>query len=251
MITIDLSGKTALVTGGGRGLGAATATLLAQAGANVVINFFDDPEGINRRRARETVYRIGPSAMAVEADVREFDQVERMIDQIMDQRQGLDIVVNNAAILRDKTLKKMSHDDWQAVIDTNLTGVYNVCKNVGEKLSPGGRIINIGSISAAVGFFGQSNYVAAKAGVAGLTKVLARELAKRRITVNAVAPGVVLTEMGQMIPEEVRTEMLKSIPLARFGEPEEIAQVILFLASTLASYVTGQTIHVNGGWWSC
>ena len=251
MISIDLSGKTALVTGGGRGLGAATAGMLAQAGADLVINFFDDAEGINRRQAEETVERIGPSAMMVEADIRDLGQVEQMIDRIMDRRKRLDIVVNNAAILRDGTLKKMSPDDWQAVIDTNLTGVYNVCKGVVEKISDGGRIINISSVSAAIGLFGQSNYVASKAGVAGLTKVLARELAKRRITVNAVAPGVVLTEMGQSIPEDVRTEMLKAIPLGRFGEPEEIARVILFLASELTSYVTGQTIHVNGGWWLC
>ena len=251
MVPIDLSGKTALITGGGQGLGSATADLLAQAGANVVINFFNDAEGVNRRRAEETVERIGPSAMMVEANVRVLDQVEKMVDRIMDRHWRLDIVVNNAAILRDLTLKKMSPDDWQAVIDTNLTGVYNVCKSVVERLSDDGRIINMASISAAIGFFGQANYVAAKAGVVGLTKVLSRELAKRRITVNAVAPGVVLTEMGRSIPQDVQTEMLKSIPLARFAEPEEIARVILFLASELASYVTGQTIHVNGGWWAC
>ena len=251
MVPIDLSGKTALITGGGQGLGSATADLLAQAGANVVINFFNDAEGVNRRRAEETVERIGPSAMMVEANVRVLDQVEKMVDRIMDRHRRLDIVVNNAAILRDLTLKKMSPDDWQAVIDTNLTGVYNVCKSVVERLSDDGRIINMASISAAIGFFGQANYVAAKAGVVGLTKVLSRELAKRRITVNAVAPGVVLTEMGRSIPQDVQTEMLKSIPLARFAEPEEIARVILFLASELASYVTGQTIHVNGGWWAC
>jgi 3-oxoacyl-[acyl-carrier protein] reductase len=129
-----------------------------------------------------------------------------------------------------------------------LTGVYHVSKAVVEKLSDGGRIVNLASIAAVIGFFGQANYAAAKAGVIGLTKVLSRELAKRKITVNAVAPGVVLTEMGRLIPEEVRAEMLKSIPLGRFGEPEEIANVILFLCSPLASYVTGQVIHVNGGW---
>jgi 3-oxoacyl-[acyl-carrier protein] reductase len=251
MIPIDLSGKTALVTGGGQGLGAATAGVLASAGADLIINFFDDPQGLNRRRAQETADRIGGSAILLEADVRRLDQVEQMIDRIFNRHERLDIVVNNAAILRDGTLKKLSPDDWQDVIDTNLTGVYNVCKSVVEKLSDGGRIVNIGSVSAAVGFFGQANYVAAKAGVAGFTKVLARELAKRRITVNAVAPGVVLTEMGRSIPEDMQAQMLKSIPLARFGEPEEIARVILFLTSELASYVTGQTIHANGGWWSC
>ncbi len=249
MLAIDLSGKTALVTGGGQGLGAATALVLAQAGASVVVNYFADGQGINRRRADETAERIGERAVAIEADVRDFQQVEAMIDQTVHRFGRLDIVVNNAGIVRDRTLTKLSPDDWQAVIDTNLTGVYNVCKASGERLSEGGRIVNVASISAVVGFFGQSNYAAAKAGVIGLTKVLSRELAKRRITVNAVTPGVVMTEMGNTIPEQQRAEMLKSIPLSRFGEPEEIAAVILFLASELASYVTGQVIHVNGGWW--
>lgn len=250
MIPIDLSGKTALVTGGGQGLGATTAAVLAQAGANVVVNFFDDPQQINRRRAEQTVKQIGPAATMIEADVRSLTQVESMVEQIMDRHETLDILVNNAGILRDRTLEKLSTDDWNAVIETNLTGVYHVCKAVIPKLSDDGRIISLASVSAAIGFFGQANYVAAKAGVVGLTKVLSRELAKRRITVNAVAPGVVLTEMGKSIPPEAQARMLESIPLGRFGQAEEIARVILFLASDLASYVTGQTIHVNGGWWS-
>ncbi|NQT15384.1 MAG: 3-oxoacyl-ACP reductase FabG [Planctomycetes bacterium] len=249
MMAIDLSGKTALVTGGGQGLGQATVDALAAAGANVVVNYFADSEGINRRRADETVQRIGPQAAAIEADVRSLEQVESMIRQTMDRFGRLDIVVNNASILRDRTLKKLSPDDWQAVIDTNLSGVYHVLKAAAPSLSDGGRVVNLASVSAVVGFFGQSNYAAAKAGVIGLTKVLSRELAVRRITVNAVAPGVILTEMGKSIPEEVRAEMLKSIPLGRFGRPEEIAGVILFLCSELASYVTGQVLHVNGGWW--
>ena len=249
MLGIDLSGKTALVTGGGQGLGAATASLLAQAGANVVVNYFADPEGVNRRRADQTAERIGPRAVVIEADVRRLDQVHQMIDQAMRRFGRLDILVNNAGILRDRTLKKLSPDEWQSVIDTNLTGVYNVCKTVVERLADGGRIVNLASVSAVIGFFGQSNYAAAKAGVIGLTKVLSRELAKRRITVNAVAPGVVMTEMGKSIPDEQQAKMLDMIPLRRFGEPEEIAAVILFLCSELASYVTGQVIHVNGGWW--
>jgi len=249
MFAIDLSGKTALVTGGGQGLGAATAEMLARAGAGVVVNYFADGEGINRRRAEETAGRIGRGAVAIEADVGNLEQVEAMIGQIIERFGRLDVVVNNAGIVRDRTLKKLSPDDWQAVIDTNLTGVYNVSKAAGEVLSDGGRIINLSSVSAVLGFFGQANYAAAKAGVVGLTKVLSRELAKRRITVNAVAPGVALTEMGRTIPDQVRAEMLKSIPLGRFAEPEEVAGVILFLASELASYVTGQVIHVNGGWY--
>ena len=248
MIAVELSEKTAVVTGGGQGLGAATAVMLARSGANVVVNYFADPEDINRERAEQTVQQIGERAVAIEADVRDLSQVETMMGEAIRRFGRLDIVVNNAGIVCDRTLKRLSPEDWQNVIDTNLTGAYNVCKAAAERLSEGGRIINLSSVSAFVGFFGQSNYAAAKAGVTGLTRVLSRELAKRRITVNAVAPGVVLTEMAKTIPEETQAEMLKSIPLARFGQPDEIASVILFLSSELASYVTGQVIHVNGGW---
>jgi 3-oxoacyl-[acyl-carrier protein] reductase len=249
MISIDLFGKTAIITGSSQGLGAQTARTLSQAGANVVINYFNDSKGINLQRASETADAIGKNAMLAEADVRNYASVEKMFSDAISRFGTVDIVVNNAGIIRDKTIKKMSIGDWQAVIDTNLTGVFNVCKAASEKISDGGRIVNFSSISAFQGFFGQSNYAAAKAGVASLTRVLSKELGRRKITVNAVAPGVVLTEMGITIPEEVRTEMLKSIPLGRFGEPEEIASVILFLCSDLASYITGQTIHVSGGWW--
>ena len=249
MFSIDLSGKTALVTGGGQGLGAAMCEAFAQAGANVVINYFNDPDGANLARAEETRAAIGPNTVALEANVCHAEQIDAMIDKAIEHFGSLDILVNNAGILRDKTIKKMTPEQWHAVIDTNLTGVFNACHAVAERLADGGRIVNLASIAAFVGFFGQSNYAAAKAGVVGMTKVLSREMAKRQITVNAVAPGVILTGMGMMIPEEVRDEMFKQIPLGRFGQPEEIAQVVLFLASDMASYVTGQTVHVNGGWW--
>ena len=249
MITINLEGKTALVTGGGQGLGAVTAELLAAAGAQVAINYFSDPNGVNRERAEQTAARIGPSAAALQADVRDPAAVSSMIEAIVARFGGIDIVVNNAGVLQDRSVKKMSMAEWQVVIDTNLTGVFNVSKLASERLADGGRIVNMSSIAAFEGFYGQANYAAAKSGVVALTRVLARELARRRITVNAIAPGVVLTEMGRSIPEEVRAEMLKSIPLGRFGEPSEIAGVVLFLCSDLASYVTGQVIHVSGGWW--
>jgi 3-oxoacyl-[acyl-carrier protein] reductase len=248
MTMIDLSGKTALVTGAGQGLGRCTATTLHAAGASVIVNYFDDPQGMNRQRAEETVAALGDRAVAIAADVRSVADVTAMFDAAVAKFGRLDIVVNNAAIIRDRTLKKMTDDEWQSVIDTNLTGVFQVCRAAADRLADGGRIVNMASISGVVGFYGQVNYSAAKAGVIAITKVLSKELARRQITVNAVAPGVVLTEMGKTIPEEVRAGMIAQIPLGRFGEPEEISNVILFLCSPLASYVTGQTIHANGGW---
>ncbi|MEZ6060637.1 MAG: 3-oxoacyl-ACP reductase FabG [Planctomycetaceae bacterium] len=248
MISIDLSGKTAVVTGSGRGLGKATARTLHAAGAAVAISYLPDADGINQQLAEATADELGPQAMAVAGDVRSRSSLNEMFDAVTGRFSSVDIVVNNAAVLRDRSFGKMDDDEWNAVLQTNLTGVYNVCKEAVERLSDGGRIVNMASISGFTGFFGQANYSASKAGVVGLTKVLSRELARRRITVNAVAPGVVLTEMGASIPEKARVEMLKQIPLNRFGEPNEIANAVLFLCSPLASYITGQTLHVNGGW---
>lgn len=247
MIAIDLTGKTAVVTGASQGLGETTARLLHQAGANVVVNYV--AIGPNQANAVRIATELGARAVALEADVRRLDSVTSMMDSAVAKFGGIDIIVNNAAILRDKTLRKMEPAQWQDVIDTNLTGVFNVCKAGSDRMRDGGRIVNMASIAGVVGFFGQSNYAAAKAGVVAVTKVLSRELAKRRINVNAVAPGVSLTEMGKSIPEEVRAQMLTNVPLGRFAEPQEVSSVILFLCSDLASYVTGQTIHVNGGWW--
>lgn len=248
MISINLTGKTALVTGGSQGLGLSTATRLHAAGATVAINFFPDPEGHNHRRAEEAVRSLKDRAFAVAADVRETADVTRMFDEIIARTGQLDIVVNNAAVIRDRTLRKMTDAEWQDVIDTNLTGVFQVCRAAAARMPDGGRIVNMASISGVVGFYGQVNYSASKAGVIAITKVLSKELARRNITVNAVAPGVVLTEMGESIPVDVRQGMLEQIPLGRFGEPREISDIIVFLCSDLASYMTGQTLHANGGW---
>ncbi len=250
MISIDLSGRVALVTGGGQGLGQATALRLSQAGAKVAVNYFPDRESQNESRAQATVGMLSGEGMIVAGDVRSREHMEAGVAAVTEHFGRLDIVVNNAAIIRDKTLKKMDDADWQAVIDTNLTGVFNVCKAAQPVLADGGRIVNMASISGVVGFFGQANYSAAKAGVIALTKVLSKELARKKITVNAIAPGVVMTEMAATIPDEVQQDMLKQIPLGSFGEPNDIANAILFLCSDLARYITGQTIHVNGGWWA-
>lgn len=249
MKTIDLSGKTAIVTGSGQGIGKATAIALHQAGANVLVNYFPDSDGQNQKLADTVCAELGDRCDTFAADVRNIEQLIAMNGTAKEKFGSVDILVNNAGILRDRSFKKMSPQEWQDVIDTNLTGVFNSCKASMEFISEHGRIVNISSLSAVTGFFGQANYAAAKAGVMSLTKVLSKELARMQITVNAVAPGVVMTEMGESIPEENRKAMLANVPLNRFAQPEEIANVVLFLSSGMASYITGQTIHVNGGWW--
>jgi 3-oxoacyl-[acyl-carrier protein] reductase len=258
---IDLTGKTAIITGAGQGLGRAISVALHGAGANVAINYYLDdqdsyqsdpsaPAGPNRARAEAVVASLADRSIATAADVRDQADVAKMFDQVEQRGGAVDIVINNAGITRDRTVQKMSASEWQEVIDTNLTGVFNVCKQASVRLTDGGRIVSLSSLSAVVGSFGQANYAAAKAGVISLTKVLSKELARRQITVNAVAPGLVLTEMGMALSEEIRQQMLQQIPLGRFGDPEDIAGVVAFLCSDMAAYVTGQTIHVNGGWWS-
>jgi 3-oxoacyl-[acyl-carrier protein] reductase len=250
MKTIDLSGKSAFVTGGGQGIGRAIAEALHAAGASVAINFFPDADGTNEGIAASFADELGDRAIIAGADVRVPEQLEAAAAKAKDAFGGVDFLVNNAGILRDKSFKKMSTDDWSAVIDTNLSGVFNSCKAIVPHLNESGSIVNVASLSAVTGFFGQANYASAKAGVMTLTKVLSKELARQQIRVNAVAPGVVDTEMGKSIPEANREAMIKQIPLGRFAEPNEIAEVVLFLCSDMASYVTGQTIHINGGWWA-
>ncbi|MFZ4780258.1 MAG: 3-oxoacyl-ACP reductase family protein, partial [Terrimicrobiaceae bacterium] len=223
MITLNLEGKTALVTGGGQGLGEQTARTLHRAGAHTVVSYFGDAQGLNRDKAERLAEELGAGCCALEGDVRDPAAAERVAAETASRFGVINILVNNAGVLRDRTVAKMSAEEWQTVIDTNLTGVFTMTKACLPHLAAGGRIINMASIAAFVGFFGQSNYAAAKAGVIGLTRVLSRELGRKGITVNAIAPGVVLTEMGKSIPEEVRAEMLKQIPLGKFGEPQDIA----------------------------
>ncbi len=251
MIEYRFPGKVVLVTGSSRGMGAAILEAFAKAGAVCLLNYFNDPEGVNLRDAKDTAARLrqhGATVHIVEADVRNFDSVGAMMQRAVDLAGGLDILVNNAGICRDKTLKKMTLDEWHSVLDTNLTGVFSCCKHGAEVLRDGGRIINISSIAAWAGIHGQSNYAAAKAGVIALTKVLSKELAKRRITVNAVAPGVIQTPMLGVIRPEVLAEYEKQIPVGRLGRPEDVAHAVLFLASEESEYITGQVLAVTGGW---
>jgi 3-oxoacyl-[acyl-carrier protein] reductase len=253
MITFSFPNKVALVTGSSRGIGAGVLSGFARAGATCVLHFWDDPDGANRKDAEAlaTQFRALPSKPTVHvfaADVREAAQVEGLMRQVKDTCGGLDILVNNAGIIRDRTLKKMTLDEWHAVIQTNLDGVFFCCKYGTEILRDGGRIVNISSTSGLVGVHGQTNYAAAKAGVIGMTRVLAKELARRQVTVNAIAPGVIQTAMLGEIRPEVMAEYLKAIPLGRLGTPEDIANAVLFLASEESGYISGQVLPVTGGW---
>src|SRR5947209_3917148 len=234
MIRYSFSGKVVLVTGSSRGMGAAILEGFARAGATCVVNYFDDPGGQNRRDAEQTAERLRQLQAPVhvfEADVRRYESVEALLQRVRAAAGGLDVLVNNAGIIRDRTVKKMSPDEWHSVLETNLDGVFHCCKLGAEILRDGGRIVNISSISGVVGFHGQANYAAAKAGVIALTKVLAKELARRGITVNAVAPGVIQTPMIGAIRPEVLAEYEKQIPLGRLGRPEDVANTVPFLAS--------------------
>ncbi|GED70288.1 3-oxoacyl-[acyl-carrier-protein] reductase FabG [Brevibacillus reuszeri] len=242
-----LAGKTALVTGASRGIGRAIALKLAEAGANVVVNYAG-----SEAAASETVALIkemGRDAIMVRANVSSTEDVNEMFKAALDHFGALDILVNNAGITRDNLLMRMKEEEWDDVIATNLKGVFNCVKAATRPMMKqrSGKIINITSVVGVLGNAGQANYVAAKAGVIGLTKTAARELASRGITVNAVAPGFIDTEMTAVLPEDVKAGLVSQIPLARLGQTEDIASVVLFLASDAANYMTGQTLHVDGG----
>jgi 3-oxoacyl-[acyl-carrier protein] reductase len=251
MVRYDFSGKVVLVTGSSRGMGAGILEAFARAGAVCVLNYFDDASGQNRRDAAATAERLRQHKVQVhvlDADVRRYEAVEGLMKRVAAEAAGLDVLVNNAGIIRDRTVKKMTPDDWQSVIETNLDGVFYCSKLGAEILRYNGRIVNVSSISAVAGFHGQANYAAAKAGVIGLTKVMAKELARRGITVNAVAPAMIETPMLDAIKPEVRAEYIKQIPAGRLGRPEDVAHAVLFLASEESSYITGQTLPITGGW---
>ena len=250
MIPIDLSKKVALITGASQGIGAQVARTFHAAGATVVLNHLGTPQTAADAQAIADELNLTrtDSASIVAADVAQPEQVKTMIAEVVARHGALDCLVNNAAIIKDRTIAKMSYEEWDAVIDVNLSGVFYCCKHALEVMREGGAIVSFGSIAAIQGFFGQANYAAAKSGVQAMMRVLSREAARKNIRANAIAPGVIDTAMAATIPDAVRVEMLKNVPLNRFGTTEEVANVVLFLCSPLASYVTGQTIEINGGW---
>ncbi|SER62112.1 3-oxoacyl-[acyl-carrier-protein] reductase [Salipaludibacillus aurantiacus] len=242
-----MKGQHALVTGGSRGIGKAICIELAQQGVNVAVNYSGSKD--KAEQVAEECRSFGVEALTVQADVADSKSVQDMVKTVSEAFGSIEILVNNAGITRDTLIMRMKEEDFDAVIDTNLKGVFNCAKAVSRTMMKQryGRIINISSVVGVLGNAGQANYVASKAGVIGLTKSLARELANRNIRANAIAPGFIQTEMTDKLQEETKGELLKQIPLGELGKPEDVARVVSFLASDAASYMTGQTLHVDGG----
>jgi len=244
---LNLSGKVALVTGSTRGIGKAIAYRLAQAGASVIVSGRSEDRAVEV--AKEIKESTGSETFGVGMDIGVKESVEEAFRRISERFGGVDILVNNAGVNRDILFLRMKLEEWEEIIRVNLTGTFLVTKLAVKEMVKRrwGRIVNMSSVVAFVGNVGQANYSAAKAGLIGFTKTLAKELASRNITVNAVAPGFIETDMTEVLPEEIKQGFLKQIPMGRFGKPEDVANVVLFLASDLSSYITGEVIHVNGG----
>jgi 3-oxoacyl-[acyl-carrier protein] reductase len=242
-----LKDKVAVVTGSSRGIGAATAIKLAEEGADVVINYNSDEE--SAKETADKIRELGRKALVIQGNVAEMDDAKNLIKSTIKEFDKIDILVNNAGITKDGLLLRMKEKDFGDVIDVNLKGTFNCTKQAIRYMMKqrSGKIVNLSSVVGLMGNAGQANYSASKAGVVGFTKSVAREVSKRGINVNAVAPGYINTDMTEELPAKVKEDMLKNIPLDRFGEVEDVANVIMFLVSPLANYVNGQTINIDGG----
>lgn len=242
----DLKGKVAIVTGGSRGIGEHIALQLARRGADVAINYRSRES--DAKTVLSQIEAEGVRSLAIQADLSQMQEARELIKQVHREWGRVDILVNNAGITRDKSMKKLTDDDWNEVLDTNLGGVYATCSEVLPLMMEQsyGRIINITSFVGQAGNFGQANYAASKGGIIAFTKTMAIEMAKYNITVNAIAPGFTETEMLSQVPQKIRDKILERVPMGRFGQPEEIARAVVFIAAE-GDYITGQQINVNGG----
>lgn len=245
-IAVDLSGKCALVTGGGRGIGREIALTLASAGADVAVSDIDEETA---KETSEDIKALGRRSLAIKADVSDSDSVSSMVSSFLETFGKIDILINNAGITRDTLLIRMKEADWDVVLNVNLKSAFLCCKEVTRPMMKAreGKIVNVSSIVGITGNAGQANYSAAKAGLIGLTKTLARELAGRSININAVAPGFIQTAMTDKLSEQDKQTFIESIPMKRIGLPKDVAHAILFLVSPLADYITGQVLTIDGG----
>lgn len=244
---MNLKGKTVLITGGSRGIGRAMALAFAEEGTNVIINYTSDEE--NAKNAIKEIEKFGVKGLAIRANISKAEEVNSMFDKIKEDFDVIDILINNAGITRDSLFIGMKEKDWDEVIEVNLKGMFLCTKAVIRKMlrQRYGRIVNISSVVGVIGNPGQANYCASKAGVIGFTKSLAREVASRNITVNAIAPGFIKTDMTDALPEDIKESVMGTIPMGRYGNPEDIANIAVFLSSDKAGYITGQIIHIDGG----
>ena len=245
---LDFSGKVVLVTGSSRGIGAEMIRAFGGKGANCVVNYISDSAGQNKADA-EAVAKELKNPLMIDCDVTNPQQIEAMMKQISERFGGLDILVNNSGIIRDRTIKKLTTEEFESIIHVNLAGTFNVTQKAAAILRNGGRIVNMSSVSGQMGLFGQANYSSSKAAIIALTKVSAREFARQNITVNAIAPGFIDIGMSKGMPDEVTENFKKQIPLGRLGDVTEIVNAALFLASPMASYITGHVLNVNGGYY--
>ena len=245
---LDFTGKVVLVTGSSRGLGAEMIKAFGRRGAHCVVNYITDADGTNKTDATNVAATLR-EPLLIDCDVTQPDQVEAMMKTVGEKFGGLDILINNSGIIRDRTIKKLTLEDFESVVRVNLAGTFNVTQKAAAILRKDGRIVNLSSVSGQMGLFGQANYSSSKAALIALTKVSAREFARQNITVNAIAPGFIDVGMSKGMPDEVTQNFIKQIPLARLGDSENIVDAALFLCSPMASYITGHVLNVNGGFY--